>query len=170
MLSLRFGKSLEAVKFAGRSGDYLWMLLVCAAFLLIPGFLLRIPVLSSSLIMCVIYYWSRCNPEEIATFMFGLSFKSKYLPWVMVIFTTLLGGNPMLEILGIIVGHIYFLLTDLVPRDYRINPLKTPGWVSDMFPNDRPAPTQPGQYQPPVQDAGPRGPRYTWGTGQRLGQ
>lgn len=169
MFLLRFGQDLERVKFAGRSGDYLWMLLICAALLLVPGFLLKIPVLSNALIMSVIYNWARTNPETMASFMFGLTFKSKYLPWVMVVFTTLMGGNPLAEILGIVAGHIYFLLTDLVPRDYNINVIRTPNFIADMFDDRRPVPNQPGQYQAPPQDAGPRGPRYTWGTGQRLG-
>jgi len=169
MFLLRFGQSLERVKFAGRSSDYLWMLMVCAMLLLVPGFLLQIPILASSLIMSVIYIWSRTNPDQQASFMFGLTFKAKYLPWVMVAFTTLLGGNPLDEILGIIAGHVYFLLSELVPRDYGVVIIKTPRWVADMFSDETPAPTQPGHYQQPVHDAVPRGPRYTWGSGQRLG-
>lgn len=127
--------------------------------------------MSNSLIMAIIYNWARANPNQQATFMFGLSFKAKYLPWVMVAFTALLGGNPVPELLGIIAGHIYFLLTEMVPRDYGYTVLRTPRWISDMFTNEGPAPTftPQGQYQPPQQDAGPRGPRYTWGSGQRLG-
>mgnify|MGYP002387753651 FL=1 len=145
------------------------MLLVCAALLLVPGFLLKIPVLSNSLIMCIIYNWARANPDQNATFMFGLQFKAKYLPWVMVAFTTLLGGNPLAEIMGIVSGHVYFLLSDLVPRDYGYNLIKTPRFIADLFPNEAPAPFQPGQPHAPPADAGPRGPRYAWGTGNRLG-
>lgn len=168
--SLRFGQDLERVKFAGRSGDFLWMLLVCAALLVPIGFALKIVLMSNSLIMSVIYYWARNNPDSLASIGFGIpAFKAKYLPWVMVALTTILGGNPLAEILGIAVGHIYFLMADLVPRDYRINLISTPNFIAQLFDDPRPVPNQPGQYQQPAPDAGPRGPRYTWGTGQRLG-
>lgn len=138
---------------------------------MIPGYLLKIPVLSSSILMTIIYYWSRANPDQPVSFMFGLTFKATLLPWVMVAFTTLLGGNPLTQIIGIVVGHIYYLLADRVPVDYGYHVVSTPHWISDLF-GDPPAPTyhpQGGQYQPPQPDAGPRGPRYAWGAGQRLG-
>lgn len=145
------------------------MLFICAALLLIPGFYFRIPLLANCLIMSIIYLWARLNADTTVSFMFGLQFKAKYLPWAMVAFTLLVGGNPLAEIFGIIAGHIYYLLSELVPRDYGFDVVKTPGFVVGWFPEDQVVYVpNPGQ-QAPAQDAGPRGPRYSWGSGNRLG-
>ncbi len=44
-----------------------------------------------SMIMMIIAYWARKNPDGIVRFMFGLQFKAAYLPWVMLAFEILLG-------------------------------------------------------------------------------
>lgn len=170
MFLLRFGQNLERVKFAGRSADFLWMLMLCGFLLMIPGYYFNIRLLGESLIMSVIYLWARYNADTTVSFMFGLQFKAKYLPWAMVAFTALVGANPVAELFGIIAGHIYFLLSELVPRDYGVNIVKTPTFISTMFFDEAPvyAPQQ-GQQMPPP-DAGFRGPRYSWGGGgNRLG-
>jgi hypothetical protein len=60
------------------------------------------PILSMGLIMMIIYYWSRKNPDGIITFMFGIKFQAVYLPWVLMGFTVLLGGVPILELFGVV--------------------------------------------------------------------
>lgn len=149
------------------------MIVICSIVLLIPGFGLRIGFLAGPLIMSIIYVWARSNAETTVTFMFGLSFKAKYLPWAMAAFTALVGGNPMADIFGIVAGHVYFLLAELVPRDYGWNLVRTPQFVCDWFPEDRATAGPQGFGQAPrvpQQDAGPRVNRYDWGSGQRLGQ
>ena len=55
------------------------------------------PILGMSLIMMLIYIWSRKNPNLTMSFMFGIRFQSFYFPWVLVVFSILMGGLPIAE-------------------------------------------------------------------------
>lgn len=74
----------------------------------------------------VIYYWSKVRPDIMMSFLFGLRFKSAYLPWVMAGFSFLTSGNPIYDLLGIVAGHIYYLIMDRIPIDYNIRLLQCP--------------------------------------------
>lgn len=76
--------------------------------------------------MMIIYYWSRVRPDITMTFLFGFRFKSAYLPWVMTGFSFLTSGIIIYDILGIVVGHVYYLLMDRMPIDYNIRLIKCP--------------------------------------------
>lgn len=64
-----------------------------AILLYIPGVFLPMAIMSKSLLIMLIYFWSRKFPDNIVTFYFGIRFKSIYLPWVLVGFNLLLGGS-----------------------------------------------------------------------------
>ncbi len=62
---------------------------------------------------------------------FGLlNFQAPYLPWVLFAFSLLLGNSVIVDLMGIIVGHVYYFLEDVFPRQqggFRI--LKTPRFL-----------------------------------------
>lgn len=45
----------------------------------------------------------------------------------------LLGSSPLLDICGILVGHIYYFLQDIVPRVYNKHILYCPQFLYNMF-------------------------------------
>jgi hypothetical protein len=94
---VRYGQALEQTTFFGRTADFVFMILFGAALLLPISFFLNLPVLGMSLIMMIIYVWSRKNPNVTMSFMFGLRFQSFYFPWVLVGFNVLMGGMPIAE-------------------------------------------------------------------------
>jgi hypothetical protein len=49
-----------------------------ASTLILPS-----PILGMGLIVSLIYYWSRKNPDVEMSLMFGIRFKSIYFPWVL---------------------------------------------------------------------------------------
>jgi hypothetical protein len=86
-------------------------------------------ILGPSLVMMIIYLWSRKNPNVTMSFMFGLRFLSFYFPWVLIGFNVLMGGLPLLEIFGVIVGHIYYFLDEIYPNTGGPRILKTPQFL-----------------------------------------
>ncbi len=66
---------------------------------------------------------------------FGLlNFQAPYLPWVLFAFSLLLGNSVIVDLMGIIVGHIYYFLEDIFPRQqggFRL--LKTPRFLYVEF-------------------------------------
>jgi hypothetical protein len=172
---LRHSQQLEQVEFLGRTADYVWMLVLCAPALWLGAWLLRLFILGQSLVMTILYFWSRKYPDETMTFMFGFRFKSLYLPWVLVGFHFLTGGSPAPELLGIAVGHMYWFALDVLPRTHGIRLIKTPALIQRWLPNagvagirgvggafyPRPRFPEPGRVPPPG--------GHQWGAGHVLG-
>ncbi|KAH3763212.1 derlin 1 [Pelomyxa schiedti] len=167
----RHSRSLEEDDFRGRPADYLTMILFNSILLLLLGFLLNLPVLSGSIVMSIIYVWSRKHPEAPMTFMFGIRFKALYLPWVMTGFGLLTGSNPIPDLLGIVVGHAYIFVADILPNTHHVTLIRTPQWLTNLLP---PGPrTVAGVYGDVGQFAAPGQvdpPRYQWGAGYQLGR
>ncbi len=51
-------------------------------------------------------------------FRFGTQFKAMYLPWILVGFNMILRGGGINELIGILVGHLYFFLMFKYPQDF----------------------------------------------------
>merc|ERR1711871_1859978 len=88
------------------------------------------------LICMVMYVWSRKNPDTIMNFFFGFKFKGIYLPWVMLGFSVLIGNSPVDNLIGIFVGHLYYFLVVIAPRQYNRHLLSTPQFLHDIFAAD----------------------------------
>jgi len=162
MFLVRYGSNVESTTFNNEPADYLWMLIFRAFLLLIPGYFIPLAILGTSLKMVIIYYWSRKNPEQPMSFMFGFKFVAFYFPWVLIGFRIMLGGNPMPEICGVIVGHIYYFLVDILPaapQGRRL--LSTPQFLKEWLPGPNARLQRPGE--------GPRPPGFNWGRGFTLG-
>jgi len=166
MFLLRYGQSLEQETFAGRTADYVFFLLFGCTILLVVGFFMSLPILGMAMIMMLIYLWSRKNPNITMSFLFGIQFQSFYFPWVLVGFNVLMGGFPMVELLGIIVGHLYYFLEDIYPRTGGVQLLKTPQFMYNLFP-----PAFGTGYQAPQQQQTQQQQRrgHDWGRGHSLG-
>lgn len=108
----------------------------------------NIVFLGSALTIMLVYVWSRRNPfvryvinrrmkkKKKLRFIFRmnffglLNFQAPYLPWVLFAFSLLLGNSIIVDLMGIIVGHIYYFLEDVFPRQqggFRL--LKTPRFL-----------------------------------------
>lgn len=99
----------------------------------------------------LVYVWSRRNPF-VRMNIFGFNFQVRYadikqkkfwskfniyifqqvpyLPWVLLGFSVLFGNSIKVDLVGIVVGHMYFFIEDVLPRQrggYRI--LKTPQFL-----------------------------------------
>mmetsp|Transcript_3858 Transcript_3858/g.5391 ORF Transcript_3858/g.5391 Transcript_3858/m.5391 type:complete len:238 (+) Transcript_3858:60-773(+) len=158
---VRYGESLEKSVFAGRTADYLFFILFGGTLLLVASFFLNFKILGASLIMMIIYLWSRKNPNVTMSFMFGLRFQSFYFPWVLVAFDVLMGGFPLPELVGILVGHVYFFLQDIYPATGGPRYLQTPQFLQNLFPAQT--------YQGNNNAQQPPNPQRQWGRGYTLG-
>ena len=94
-------------------------------------FLPKIMFLAPSLAFMAVYVWGRRStvlhsrlpffdsetpdPNSRMSFLGLFTFNAPYLPWVILGFGLLLGQNPVFDLLGILIGHIYFYLEDVLP-------------------------------------------------------
>eukprot|EP01095_Lingulamoeba_sp_RSL-Kostka_P018198 TRINITY_DN987_c0_g3_i1.p1 TRINITY_DN987_c0_g3~~TRINITY_DN987_c0_g3_i1.p1 ORF type:complete len:238 (+),score=49.49 TRINITY_DN987_c0_g3_i1:30-743(+) len=147
MLLYKFSSILEKEMFNGRTADYIWFILFGGFFLTLIGLWWPFAVLGKGLIFMMVYYWSRKTSQTVVQMMFRIEVKPIYFPWGLVAIRFLLGGVPILEIMGIFVGHLYFFLKDVVPYVYDKNLIKTPSFIYNLLPahlnqnaNNAPAP------------------------------
>jgi len=72
-------------------------------------------VAGSSLAFMMVYVWGRRNDHVRMSFLGLFQFRAPYLPWVLLGFSMMLGNSPTIDLIGIVVGHIYFYLEDVFP-------------------------------------------------------
>ncbi|XP_057952592.1 derlin-1-like [Malania oleifera] len=130
----KYGVLLERGPFDKRTADFLWMLIFGALSLLalaaVPA--LWSPFMGASLVFMIVYVWGREFPNALINIYGLVSLKGFYLPWAMLALD-LLFGNPLKpDILGIVVGHLYYFLTVLHPLAGGKYIFKTPLWVHKL--------------------------------------
>jgi len=138
---VRHSKLLEEGSFRGRTADYLFLHIFGGVLLLILSYLLylappNIPkamFLAPSLAFMIVYVWSRRNPHIMLSFLGLFNFRAPFLPYVILGFGMLLGHSPTSDILGIVIGHIYYFFEDVYPETSGRRLLRTPGILKAMF-------------------------------------
>jgi len=167
---------LETGIFDGRPADYFFMLIFNWLLSTIVALFMAIPMLMDPMVMSMMYVWCQLNKDTIVTFWFGTQFKAMYLPWVLFAFNLIIAGGGMMELCGILIGHMYFFLMFKYPQDFGGPSLiSTPDILYKWFPNRRGGVAGYGQAPASAQQPGGGGgggfPRpHAWGGGQRLGQ
>ena len=91
--------------------------------------------MSGSVSAMMLYMWSRKNPNIELSFLDVFHFRSCFLPYFMFMLIALSGYDVTLDLLGIIAGHFYYFMEDVVPRvpetrSYRA--LKAPRWLTRL--------------------------------------
>lgn len=136
---VRYSRNLEDGCFRGRSADFFFMLLFGAVILILVTVLFSIPIhfLGSSLTFMMVYVWGKRNQDIQIRFVDLMTFTAPWLPWVLLGFSLLLKNNPIIDLLGIAAGHIYYFLEDVYPQlENGRRVLKTPRIIQMMFSND----------------------------------
>ncbi|KAF5306838.1 hypothetical protein FQA39_LY00068 [Lamprigera yunnana] len=108
----------------------------------------------------LVYIWSRRNPFVRMNFFGLLNIQVPYLPWLILAFSILLGNAVYIDLIGIVVGHIYYFIEDVFPHQrggFKI--LKTPMILKTLFDHHTDDPT----YAPLPEDR-PGG--FDWGNNQ----
>jgi Derlin-2/3 len=168
LFSVRYVGMLEE-KF-GRDVNGTAAMLTMLSFGIVSIWLLAYTVLpvtyffGSSLVFMCIYVWSRSDPFAEIVF-YGFSFRQWHTPFLFLVMGVLLGGNPLLDLLGIGLGHAYYFLTDMVPRNWGRTVLWTPNFMVDAV---KWAAAKWANQPVPVNSAAPR-PNWQQGAGHRLG-
>ena len=164
----------------GGTADYAFMLALGALGCLVLKPLFRIvgvytgTVYTRNLIFYVLYVWSKRHPTANVN-IWGVPLKAIYLPFAYVVLSIFMGAPYMYMIHGILLGHFYFFLVDVVPTVYGKDILQTPQILIDQFgighyiPAGQPTPPPPQQDQQQQQQQRFGGGHSRGAGGQRLG-
>ena len=93
----RYCRLLEEGTFRGRSADFFYMLLFGSALLSCVAPFINIQFLGASLTFMMVYVWGRRNRYVQMSFLGLFSFTAPYLPWVLLIFSCMLGSSPVVD-------------------------------------------------------------------------
>jgi len=159
---------LETGLFNGRPADYLFLLLFNWATLVVTSLAFNIWMLMEPMILSVLYIWCQINKDTIVNFWFGSQFRAIYLPWVLFGFNFILRGGGFEELIGILIGHLYYFLMYSYPLEYGGSTLlQTPQILYDYFPSRS---NIGGRGVPPTSRQAPRDNRggHSWGQGRSL--
>ncbi|KAJ9155785.1 Derlin [Coniochaeta hoffmannii] len=135
----RYSRLLE--ESSGRSpAHFSWLLLYAMASLILLSPLVSMPFLGHPLSSTLVYIWSRRNPDTRLSFLGLLVFTAPYLPWVLMGFSLVLHGTvPKDEIMGVLIGHVWYFFSDVYPPLHGgSRPLDPPMWWRRLF-EGRPA-------------------------------
>ncbi|CAH0487236.1 unnamed protein product [Peronospora farinosa] len=147
---VRYCRLLEEGSFRNRTADFVYMLLLGALVMILVAPFVNIHFLGSSLTFMMVYLWGRRNEHVRMSFLGLFPFTAPYLPWVLFSFSILLGNSATTDLMGIIVGHIYYFLEDVYPKIASIRgwknqrPLATPRIICYLF-DPRPVVVDGGQ-------------------------
>lgn len=112
---VRYSRLLEENSFRGRTADFIWMLVFGATLMTACAPFVSIHFLGSSLTFMMVYLWGRRNRYERLSFLGMFPFTAPYLPWVLLSFSYLLGHSVIVDVIGIVAGHLYYYLEDVWP-------------------------------------------------------
>lgn len=167
----------------GGTADYAFAMLFAAVVTLCSyTFLGRTlpPLFCRNMIYFVLYIWSRRHPTSQAN-IWGIPLKAMYLPFAYLALTIFMGNPYFDQLHGMVIGHLYYFLADVVPQVYGKDFLQTPNFLVDYFGVGQYSPDHTvqearnspwNQPRPGAADgAGDRGRRgYNWGGGRALGR
>jgi len=139
---VQFSKQYEAggpynTGAGGGTADYAFMLIfgmtvIMITYPLVNSFLRIPPLFTRNLIFYVLYVWSKRNPTGRSS-IWGVPVTAVYLPFAYLALTVFM-GNPFMDMLhGLMVGHLYYFLVDVVPQVQGRDILRTPQFLIDQF-------------------------------------
>ncbi|KAI3380941.1 hypothetical protein SNEBB_006778 [Seison nebaliae] len=132
-----YSTRLEEDNFHGKTADYFFLVLFNSFSILLLASFFGYYMLLNILIMSILYIWCQFHKDEIVRFWFGTQFKAMYLPWVYLGFNFILQGGGFVELMGIIVGHLYYFLKVKYPIDFGGRQfLETPQFLYQFLPNE----------------------------------
>ena len=118
--------------FAGKAPDFVVMVLFNMFAVALYSFLYgNYMVLNQSFIFALMYVWCQLVPDaQIVLWFFPVT--SKNLPWVLIAFSVLTGGDPFTDLIGIAAGHSYYYLKHVLPTSHGYDFLRTPRWAHTL--------------------------------------
>jgi len=79
----------------------------------------------------VLYVFCKNEPDRPMQ-IWGFPVTSGNLPWVLILFSILTGGDPFNDLIGIAAGHTYIFLKINLPLSHGYNLLQTPKWIESL--------------------------------------
>lgn len=127
-----YSQAVEQSAFIGShpTADYAYCLMICAVSLLVSSFLVPMAVYGPSLLFAILHIWARLSPDAPVSF-WGFGFKAWHIPFLLLAVRLITMGpsGTIPGIIGVVVGHLYHFLRDIVPKRFGTIWIDTPSWI-----------------------------------------
>eukprot|EP01002_Notosolenus_urceolatus_P010235 NODE_3692_length_894_cov_9.343195_g3072_i0.p1 GENE.NODE_3692_length_894_cov_9.343195_g3072_i0~~NODE_3692_length_894_cov_9.343195_g3072_i0.p1 ORF type:complete len:262 (-),score=34.16 NODE_3692_length_894_cov_9.343195_g3072_i0:54-839(-) len=138
IFALMWLNRLEKGEFEGKTGDFIWFITVVAGVMTTLSLLaFPAPFMGMGLTMSMVWFWTRLNAEQKLSLFGYVDVSAHWFPWIVVALHALFGMSPVADIYGILAGHTYWVLRDLLPKHYDVNLFRTPQILYTWFPRER---------------------------------
>lgn len=133
-----YWRHLEEHHYMRRTAEFLVFVLAAAACIIAVNVLFfegAVAFLASMLVDVIVYSWSRRFPDERLAFFGLVEFNSSWLPYVLLIWASLLRGTETVhfDLIANGIGHVLWYLADVVPLVLGVRPLAPGGFLTDLF-------------------------------------
>ncbi|KAK9239685.1 Der1-like family-domain-containing protein [Lipomyces kononenkoae] len=131
-----YSKDLEMEKFRGYTADYLYFLTLVGGVIAGLNYFTRGIAYMAPLLVALTYIWSQYNPDRVVQFYFGITFKAKYLPAVLLAFKLLVEGQAsfLISATGVAAAYLYQQLETSQPGSPPSPWVQTPQWMKKLLP------------------------------------
>ena len=113
-------RRLEEHYYHRRTARFLYMLLFGASFMLVLAAQYGLPFLSHSLVIMVLYVWSRRNPDEHLSIYGLVTISVPYLAYLLIAIEVLLGSPALPDLCGLAVGHCFWYVFSVLSPMWRV--------------------------------------------------
>lgn len=107
---------LEQHSFRNKPAEFILFFVFGAQFFLLAATFLGLEFLSPCLSAMMLYLWARRNPTVHINFLEIFQFRAPFLPWFLLLFVVMFGFSPKYDLIGVLAGHMYYYLEDVVPK------------------------------------------------------
>ncbi|CAG9335248.1 unnamed protein product [Blepharisma stoltei] len=131
---VRFTRALETHPTYNQDfASFIWAILMMATIMLFFSLFTNVTFLGSGLLFALLYVWSKLDPQQIVPFYGGFVVKAYQFPFVLLGIRVLMGGNIMDDLIGLLAGHIYYMLKEQIPQEYGYDLAKTPDFFRRLI-------------------------------------
>ncbi len=131
----RHSSWLERIEFGNKPADYIVFFWFGCVNLIFWAYALGLQFLAHGVSAMIFYYFARKNPNAQFSFFGFLQFRGCFLPFFIICLTVMTGQDPTIELLGNLIGHIYFYtmcVVPLIPETEDVKVLKSPQFLVDL--------------------------------------
>jgi len=111
----RYSSMLEKNSFRNKPAEFILFFAFGSCVFLLAALFLGLEFLSPCLSSMMLYLWTRRNPTVQINFLEIFQFRAPIMPWFLILFVLMFGMNPKYDLIGVLAGHMYYYLEDVVP-------------------------------------------------------
>ncbi|CAL6022113.1 Derlin-like_protein [Hexamita inflata] len=108
--NVRYLIVLERETFATRKREFKAMLVYIYLCCLLASAFVKLPYPSLLMFNSLTYIWTRFNPNAMLVIMQILPVRAQYFPFVNVVLGLAMGQSPLTGLIGIAIGHLYWVI------------------------------------------------------------